>query len=251
MMLSLTVLGSSSRGNCGLLIAGDRYFLIDAGFSGKKIQQKLSYFGIALNDLSGVFVTHEHSDHTSGLKVLRRVPNIKFYANFQTAQAIESLHYLEAPWALFNTGKVFSLGPLSVQSFSITHDASDPVGFLFQMGQACCAWATDIGQMTDAVKQYLNQADTLVLESNHEPSLLWGHPTRPQYLKERIAGPYGHLSNHEAFSFLKNSSHTFKKVYLSHVSRDCNSVAIMKNLFQPLAQERRFELEIIDPVLNG
>lgn len=248
--ISVKVLGSSSSGNCGLLIHKGRYYLIDAGFSGKKIKEKLSPFGITLNDLSGVFITHEHLDHILGLKVLSKVNSIKFYANYKTAQAIENQYKLQAPWCIFDTSDTFIVNNLEIKTFSIPHDAGDPVGYLFKADNECCAWATDLGHITEEIATLLSQADTLILESNYDTQLLWGHPTRPQYLKERIASPLGHLSNAEAFNFIKNTPNHWKSVHLAHVSKDCNSVKILHQMFQPLALAQKFELEIIDPVLG-
>ena len=248
MTVDLKVLGSSSSGNCGLVVHQGRYYLIDAGFSGKKIAEKLAPFGISLEDLSGVFITHEHQDHVMGLKRLSKLKQLKFYANYKTAQAIEDRLQLNAHWTIFETGDVFAVDGLSVIGFSIPHDAKDPVGYFFKSETDSCVWATDIGHITQELTQLLTKARKLVLESNHEVQLLWNHPTRPQYLKERIAGPYGHLSNQEVFHFIKNTPNSWKSVCLAHISKDCNSVSHMQKLFQPLAEEQQFELEIVDPI---
>jgi len=251
MTMTIKVLGSSSSGNCGLLVSNGNYYLIDAGFSKKKTKEKLSKYGIDLSDISGVFITHEHQDHTHGLKMLSRINNIKFYANYKTAQAIETRYQINAPWYIFNSEEIFFTRGISVQSFLVPHDAVEPVGFLFKNDKSSCVWVTDIGHITEKVAHFLVQADTLVIETNHDSTLLWNHPTRPQYLKERIAGNYGHLSNHDAFVFIKNAQHHWKNVCLSHISKDCNSLQILKQLFQPLAEHQKFELEIIDPVLEN
>lgn len=250
MTVDLKVLGSSSSGNCGLVVHQGKYYLVDAGFSGKKIREKLTPFGISLEDLSGVFITHEHHDHIVGLKRLSKLKQLKFYANYKTAQAIENRLQLNAHWTIFETNETFTVDKLSIIGFSIPHDAQDPVGYLFTSEEERCVWATDIGHITPQIAQILTQAHKLVLESNHEIQLLWDHPTRPQYLKERIAGPYGHLSNQDVFNFIKNTPHTWKSVCLAHISKDCNSISHMQKLFQPLAQEQKFELEIVDPVFD-
>ncbi len=251
MTIDLKVLGSSSSGNCGLIVHHGIYYLIDAGFSGKKINEKLAQFGISLEDLSGVFITHEHQDHIKGFKKLSKLKHLKFYANYNTAQIIEDRLQLNARWTIFETDKIFKVNTLSVLGFSIPHDAKDPVGYLFKSENDSCIWATDIGHITPKISQLLSKTRKLVLESNHELQLLWQHPTRPQYLKERIAGPYGHLSNQDVFNFIKNTSHNWQSICLAHISKDCNSVQLLQNLFQPLAEEQQFELEIIDPVFDS
>ncbi len=251
MGLSIKILGSSSKGNCGLLQTDHACFLIDAGFSKKQIQARLQAYGIALSDLSGIFITHEHQDHAIGLKALRQLPAVHFYANSNTAQAIEtrypsSLKATPWPWSVFTTGEPFFIDSLSVQTFPLPHDAAEPVGFLFRSGNESLAWATDIGHIDETVAQALAQADTLVIESNHDETLLWKHPTRPSSLKERIA--QGHLSNADVFSFLQHSQHAWKEIYLAHVSAECNSAEILQALFQPLAQTKGFALHIMDPL---
>lgn len=251
MSFSLKILGSSSSGNCGLLIVDGVCFLVDAGFSGKKIKEKLQPLGIKISDICGVFITHEHHDHVQGLKALAKFQHIKFYANFKTAQAIESHYHLNASWKIFETGKNFSINLLEVQSFSILHDAADPVGFIFRTKNDCCAWATDTGCLTEKIISKLIQSNILVVEANHDQGMLWNHPTRPYYLKERVAGDLGHLSNQEVYKLLKQYPKQWKQIILLHVSKDCNSVQLLKNMFMPLAQKNQFLLEIIDPVLNG
>ena len=247
--ISVKILGSSSSGNCGLLIHKGHYYLIDAGFSGKRIKEKLSTFGITPNDLSGIFITHEHQDHILGLKVLSKIKGLKFYANYKTAQAIENQYQLNAPWCIFDTYDTFVVDELNVKVFPIPHDASDPVGFLFKSESECCAWATDLGHITEEIAPLLSCADILILESNYDTQLLWNHPTRPQYLKERIASQRGHLSNQEAFNFIKNTPNHWKSIHLAHVSKDCNSVQLLQKMFEPLALSQHFDLEIVDPVL--
>lgn len=250
MTISIKVLGSSSSGNCGLLICSGHYYLIDAGFSGKKIKEKLAAYGLTLEDLEGVFLTHEHQDHCCGLKTLCKHKQIKFYANYRTAEAIEKRYQLKGQWYIFESNKPFNVRNLEVLGFRISHDAIEPVGFVFKTSTQCCCWATDIGCITPELKAILADVDNLILEANHDLDLLWHHPTRPQYLKERIASDIGHLSNKDAFLFIKNGSHHLKSLCLAHISKDCNSVETVKRLFQPLAMEKQFDLEIVDPVLE-
>ncbi len=250
MAISIKVLGSSSSGNCGLLICSGHYYLIDAGFSGKKIKEKLVAYGLTLDDLEGIFLTHEHQDHCCGLKVLSKHQNIKFYANYRTAQAIEKRYQLKGQWSIFESNKPFNVHDLEVLGFRTSHDAIEPVGFLFKADHQCCCWATDIGCITPEMAKILIEADNLILEANHDLDLLWHHPSRPQYLKERIASDTGHLSNGAAFQFVKNSPHHLKSLCLAHISKDCNSIDIIKRLFQPLAMEQHFDLEIVDPILE-
>lgn len=250
--LKIDILGSSSKGNCGLLTVDGSHYLIDAGFSGKQLKERLARYGLTLSDIEGVFLTHEHQDHAAGLKVLSKLSEIRFFANSKTAQAIEEHYEITSrpfadPWNTFETGDTLTFGNFSVQTFSIPHDAADPVGFLFRSEEACLAWATDIGRLTPKIAEYLSQADALVLEANHDEELLWKHPHRPQYLKERVAGETGHLSNGDVYKFLQNAPPTLKFVYLVHISRECNSTELLRKMLEPLAIEKGFELHIVDP----
>ena len=248
MGLSLKVLGSSSSGNCGLLAYNGNYFLIDAGFSGKKIRELLQTYGLVLEDLSGVFVTHEHHDHIVGLKVLAR-KNIPFFANKRTAEAIEKKYALNYHWRIFESGREFLMQGLKIRPLIISHDAIEPVSFVFKSEEETCVWVTDIGSLEGNIVAAISEADILVLESNHDEQMVREHPTRPEYLKERILGPLGHLSNRTAYQLLKNTEGHWRTVCLAHLSKDCNSVQKVKQLFQPLADERQFELVIVDPEL--
>ena len=230
-MLHVTFLGSSSRGNCAVLKTKDGIFLIDAGLSGKKIKEKLDALGIAMHQLAGVFITHEHQDHTIGLKTLCRIPGFRCYANSETAKAIEKRYSIKAQWNCFTTGQVFPIQSLHIQTFPVEHDAVCPVGFLFKTETQTLAWATDLGRITDMVASRLLQANRLVLESNHDEELLW-RSQRPLYLKERIA--QNHLSNQEVHPFIAAHIRQWSTVHLIHLSDECNQIDRLWFLFSTL-----------------
>ena len=230
-MLQIIFLGSSSRGNCAVLKTQDGIFLIDAGLSGKKIKEKLDDLGIDVHQLAGVFITHEHQDHTIGLKTLCRIPEFRCYANSETAKAVEKRYSIKAQWHCFTTGQVFPVKSLHIQTFPVEHDAVRPVGFLFKTEKQTLAWATDLGHITDTVASCLLQANRLVLESNHDEELLWSSQ-RPLYLKERIA--QNHLSNQEVYPFIEAHIHQWSTVHLIHLSEECNSITRLRSLFAML-----------------
>lgn len=255
MTFSLHVLGSSSSGNCGLLKTAKENFLVDAGFSGKRIQLLLQPFQLKLSDISGVFITHEHTDHILGLKALMRYPRIRFFANHGTAAAIEKKHKLSAPWCLFETGKSFYVHEMEANAFSVPHDACEPVGFVFRLKKTqlnghynSFAWVTDLGHVNDTVSAAVKDVDGLVFESNHESEWVKNHPTRPWHLKQRILGMHGHLSNEATYAFFDSlSAPQWKSVCLAHLSKDCNSFQLVLSYFEGLAQKKGFSLKIIDP----
>lgn len=247
MSLRVTILGSSSAGNCGLLQADRHCFLIDAGFSRKQIALKLQTLGVDLDALSGIFITHEHSDHVRGLSPLSKIPGIRFYANIKTQQAIEAHKPLAVDWQNFGTDSLTIEG-LEVCPFGIQHDAVDPVGFRFNYQGECVTWALDVGRITDTLIPHLTQANTLVMESNHDTDLLW-HSERSMALKTRITE--AHLSNNDTFSFLKKYQEqaNWKEIYLAHISQECNSQQCLKEAIE--AAHLTPTVHIVRPCKSG
>ncbi|MFQ3670668.1 MAG: MBL fold metallo-hydrolase, partial [Verrucomicrobiia bacterium] len=133
--LRVTILGSGSGGNCALVESGTTRLLVDAGFSGKQIVERLVAVGVAPESVSGVLVTHEHGDHVVGLSGLVRRFGMPIYCNRLTRQAIEETIAAGVDWRMFQTGSEFSVGDLGVEAFSVPHDAYDPVGFVVHGGR--------------------------------------------------------------------------------------------------------------------
>ncbi|KAF0095394.1 MAG: beta-lactamase domain-containing protein [Puniceicoccaceae bacterium 5H] len=225
------ILGSSSSGNCALLETDDTCILIDAGFSGRKLKTLLRAAGRSVDDLHGVFITHEHGDHATGVKGLsQQRPDLPFFANYDTAQAVQRPLKRDVRWVLFETHKQFKFRDLEITSCLIPHDAYEPVAYTFATGghdlfnpYRKLAWITDLGHTTDHVRELAADADVLVLESNHDPDLLANDPFRPYSVKARISGQHGHLSNEAAASFLQSFHRPrWRHLYLAHLSKDCN-----------------------------
>jgi phosphoribosyl 1,2-cyclic phosphodiesterase len=221
--VELCVLGSGSSGNSTFLACGDYQILIDAGLSARAITRRLAEIGKSPEDLNAILITHEHSDHCQGVKILAKKHNITLMANRFTQEAIARSHGQELNWQLFQTGQAFDLGPLQVFPFSIPHDAFDPVGFRIQVGpDLAIAFVTDLGHATNLVRQRIAGCRLLVLESNHDVNLLHDSP-RPWSLKQRILGRQGHLSNHDAAALACEIAHPgLQHLILAHLSQDCN-----------------------------
>lgn len=232
--MKFKILGSSSGGNCSFLETQQGKFLIDAGFSGKQIAQRLEAIGECVEAIDAVFVTHEHQDHIQGLAGLTRYcPGLTLVANHKTAQALGPRLKRPVNWAFFETGKVFDFRGVGVWPLPLPHDASDPVGFVFDVKKENhkLAWITDLGGIPGWLPKIIQKIDTLVLESNYEEKLLLEDMRRPWSVKQRIFGPRGHLSNEVAINLLTSlcGQSNWKAVHLAHLSQHCNDPFLLKS----------------------
>ncbi|HWY77167.1 MAG TPA: MBL fold metallo-hydrolase [Verrucomicrobiae bacterium] len=220
--VQLTILGSGSAGNCAYVETNEARLLVDAGFSLRQIRKRMASIGRAPEGLSGVLVTHEHSDHISGLAGLCTKLNIPIYCNRDTKEQIEWQLQTRFDCRVFTTGASFEIGDVIVDTFSIPHDASDPVGFLLRTTLGQIGFLTDLGHATKLALQRVRAANVLVLESNHDLKMLQ-ESSRPWSLKQRIAGRHGHLSNTDAADAAQEiMSAELRHLYLGHLSRECN-----------------------------
>jgi phosphoribosyl 1,2-cyclic phosphodiesterase len=221
--VQFTILGSGSGGNCAYLETDDTRILIDAGFSFRQIRQRLESIGRTPETLTGILITHEHLDHIQGLMtMLAKVP-IPVYCNRLTKEAIEFQTGKKLNSSIFQTGASFDVGSVCVESFSIPHDAQDPVNFLLRTPSGNIGFLTDLGHVTKLVLERVRSANVLVLEANHDVRLLQDCPHRPWSLKQRILSRHGHLSNDAAAEATQElMSADLRRLYLGHLSRECN-----------------------------
>ena len=223
MAVQFTILGSGSSGNCAYLETTETRLLIDAGLSARQIRQRLLSIGRAPENLSGILVTHEHSDHIQGLTVLATKLQVPVYCNRLTKEAIESQLQIRLDFRLFSTGATFEVGDVCVDTFSIPHDAYDPVGFLIHTHAAKIGFLTDLGHATKLIIERVRAANILLLETNHDMKLLQEDTKRPWSIKQRIASRHGHLSNDGAAQLAEQIiSAELRHIYLAHLSSDCN-----------------------------
>lgn len=221
-------IASGSSGNCHYIGYKNTNILIDAGLSGKKISKGLNEIDVDANKLNGIFVTHEHSDHIKGIGVLSRKYDIPIFVNYKTWSAIKEKigKVKEKNIKIFENNKIYEIGDLEIKPFSIIHDAVDPVGFKLNDGKKSIAVATDIGHVSDNIKENLLGSDLIVLESNYDKEmLLMGSYTYT--LKKRVMSDIGHLSNEEAAKFavelIKSGT---ENLLLAHLSRENNFPAL-------------------------
>ncbi len=241
------MLGSGSAGNSALIATEHCRLLVDGGLSARQLVLRLALCGVAPNELDGVLLTHEHGDHVCGLEVLCRKFQIPIYCNALTAEAIRygSLGS-HRNWRIFRTGAAFSVCDITVESFSVPHDAVEPVGFTFHAGASALGYITDLGQATRLTIERLRQVQTLMIETNHDEKLLQNDPHRPWPVKQRITSRHGHLSNAAAAAVIEQLlPGKLARVVLGHLSRDCNSPALAAGTIQAtLEKSGRRDVEV-------
>jgi phosphoribosyl 1,2-cyclic phosphodiesterase len=231
MAMRFCILSSGSSGNSALVVTDGSCILLDAGLSARRLGALIANAGEAIERVDAVFVTHEHSDHSSGIESLKKFPNLRFFANAATARAVQSELTWSPLWQIFETGASFKYRDIDVESFAIPHDAQDPVGFRFTSGlddlfspRRTLAWVTDLGHAPQNVRDRIRESDVVVVEANHCPRMLEADPRRSWSLKRRIGGRHGHLSNERMSELLSSvASPRWRRIYLAHLSRDCNS----------------------------
>jgi len=221
--VQITILGSGSSGNCTYIETEQARLLIDAGLSGRQIRNRLLSIGRTIENLTGILITHEHSDHTQGLTALAGKINAPIYCNRLTKEAIEVQLGIKCDFHLFSTGASFETGDLVVDTFSVPHDAYDPVGFLLRAPDGNIGFLTDLGHATKLVIQRVRSANVLILEANHDMKMLQDDTRRPWSIKQRILSRHGHLSNEAAALAVQEIlSADLERIYLGHLSGDCN-----------------------------
>jgi len=229
--VQFTILGSGSNGNCAYLEAGSTRLLIDAGFSARQIRERLAQIGRAPENLSGILLTHEHTDHTNGLGTLCSKLPLPIYCNRLTKEAVELQFKTKFDFRIFSTGSSFDVGEVSVDTFSVPHDAYDPVGFMVRAFGRHIGFLTDLGHATKLVLERVRASHLLVLETNHDMKMLQDDVKRPWSVKQRILSRHGHLSNEAAANVLAELvSNDLRHVYLGHLSRDCNSPELARKV---------------------
>lgn len=236
--MRLRVLGSGSGGNSIAVRSGDTLLLVDLGFSFKEEKNRLADCGVDIGEVSAVLFTHDHSDHCKGIATFhKRLPDVPLVANGDTADAIARQTGVNDGWTLFENGEPFELGDITVTAFSISHDAADPVGYLFEADGSSLFVGTDMGVVTANVRMAFSRATCAVLESNHDPILL-EQSDRPISLKQRIRGRTGHLSNEDAAMLVRETNPLcLKTLLLGHISSECNSPSLARRTFADVFEE--------------
>lgn len=245
--MRFSVLGSGSGGNSAVVDCGDLRLLVDAGLSAKQITLRLQSLGIDPASLDGILLTHEHGDHVRGLRVLLKQFAIPVYSTPMTARIVRESGMPDTTWKFFEAGQTFSLHNTTIHTYTVHHDAVDPVGFVIENGSnSKLGILSDAGHVTHNMTRSLLNLGTLFVEANYCEKLLEQDNRRPWATKQRISSRHGHLSNSQTATLLKEISHPgLRQVVLGHLSSDCNHPERATQVIrETLASHGRSDIEI-------
>lgn len=228
--IRVSVLGSGSKGNCTLIETSESKILIDCGFSARETVKRLEQLGISATEINGIFLTHEHKDHTLGLENFASKFNIPIYAHALTLTEFERSGIKKYIELNDIATQDFYFRELTISPFEVSHDSKHCNGYsVYCQGQKV-SLATDLGYIDDNIIDSLSGSDTIVIESNHDINMLQHNPNYPQTLKNRIAGKCGHLSNVDcACAITKLAQNGTKNFILAHLSQQNNTASLAKS----------------------
>ena len=236
--MRFSILGSGSSGNSTIIECGSTRILIDAGLSAKQLCLRLDLLGIDPASISAILLTHEHGDHTRGLKHFLKKYPVPIYATGETAHVVREQDLASATWKTFEAGQNFPIDHLTIESFPIQHDAVDPVGFIVANHEARFGLLSDAGFVTSGIKMRLKNLSALFVEANYDDALLEADRKRPWAIKQRIASRHGHLSNVQVGELLREIAHPeLSQIVFGHLSSDCNCPEKVTTLFTELFRE--------------
>lgn len=232
-MVQICALASGSNGNCYYVGNGQEAILVDIGISNRQLGQRMYDAGLSLSKISAVFISHEHTDHIKGMRMVCDKNNIQGYATQKTYDKTRR-DYRSGKINIFSPGDSITIGSIKVHSFGKLHDAVDPVSFRIEIDGVNIAVLTDLGAPCDRVREHLQLCDAAFLESNYDHDmLLTGR--YPAFLKQRVSSDYGHLSNLQAFELVASLEDApLKTIFLSHISADNNRVDLAQQAFKSL-----------------
>lgn len=226
-MIRFASLGSGSKGNATLVAAGDTLLMIDCGFSLRETLRRLARRGVTPDQLDAILVTHEHSDHISGVPGLSRTHRIPVYLTHGTAGTgrCDNSHELRT----FNCGDRFNIGDVTVTTVPVPHDAAEPCQYRLESGDAALGVLTDLGAITPHVVEHYSSCDGLLLEFNHDtPMLMAG--SYPTMLKHRVSGDWGHLNNGQSIELLRSVElGRLRHLVVAHISENNNTRELVED----------------------
>lgn len=234
-MIRISTLASSSKGNAAVVSSGSTHLLIDTGISALRIRRGLEESGLSIKQIDGIFYTHEHSDHLCGLGVLAKKDVLSIYCSRYLSRDLRAIAP-SAKLTYIEPGFAFQVGDITITPIEVSHDAADPLGYLFQHGDCKLGYITDTGRITRSMRSLLCGVQALYLESNYDPQMLQ-NSGRPYDIIERIAGDWGHLSNQQAAEVVAMVAHAeLRHIILGHISPECNTPEIALQSMQAAVQ---------------
>ena len=237
-------LGSGSKGNATLVEVGDTRLLIDCGFSCQETKRRLSGLAVHPAEVSAIVVTHEHSDHISGVARFSRQYDIPVWMTAGT-EAVHKGGTL-AEWHCFSAHQCFEIGDMLIEPFPVPHDAREPCQFVFSDGVRRLGLLTDTGSVTPHIVAALDRLDALILECNHDPELL-AKGAYPSQLKRRVGGPYGHLSNQQAAELIsKIDIGRLQYLIAAHLSEKNNLPQLARDALTSALDRRQLDVLVAD-----
>ncbi len=243
--LTICPLASGSKGNSLYVGFGTGAVLVDAGISGAETELRMEAVGLSPESIRGILITHDHTDHIKGAGVLSRRYGIPLYITEKTFASCRKLGKVKN-YFLFNAGDSFSVDELHVSSFSVSHDASDPVGFSLDFANCRIGITTDLGEVTDHVRECLKGSSLLYVESNHDPAMLM-NGSYTMYLKEKIRSREGHLANSDTMDLVQSLIHDgLEHLVLAHLSEENNCPKLVREMFLPITEPAGIELHIAE-----
>lgn len=212
--------------------------MIDAGLSSKQLCLRLAELGVSPDSLDGILLTHEHGDHVRGLNVFLGKYPVPVFTTPATRKVLTSNGVNAGQWKTFESAQTFRIGEVQVRSFSIQHDAVDPVGFVIEHDSRRLGFVSDAGFVTRSMTDCLKDLHCLFVEANYDDALLEADTKRPWSTKQRINSRHGHLSNEQVANLLRDIAHpALGRVILGHLSSDCNSPTLALDLLRRILGE--------------
>lgn len=254
--MKFSVLASGSTGNAFYIESEETRLLVDAGLSGKQIEGLMEQIGRSASDLNGILITHEHSDHVRGVGVMARRYKLPVYANEKTwAQLDQNIgNIMDKQRCFLEVGEVMQIADLTIESYGTSHDAAESMGFCFYEGETKVSFTTDLGYVSQKIKDTIKESDAYIFEANHDVEML-RTGSYPWSTKRRILSDVGHISNETSGESLADILEGRGEcVYLAHLSRENNMTELARLTVKNILEEEgwtegdHFHLEDTSPV---
>jgi len=239
------ILASGSKANAYIVEDNGSMLLIDQGLSFKEFSNRAEKLGLDIFRIKAILLTHEHEDHIHGVAYTAYKLDAPVFSTAQTLEILKENIKHPIHCRIVEKDRKIKLGCFEITPFETMHDAADPVGYLISTpcGETVC-FATDTGKITNRMMSYINQGTSIILEANHDPALLYQNRKYPPLLKERIRGPYGHLSNDQSLEALDRMGENHPKtVIFSHLSEENNSPEMLKSLVLDFKKARSLDFK--------